>query len=76
MNQKLKTVNEQSKKKVFVSFIVDERGRLSNFKLEKGIGDPFDSEAIKLLKNHPHKWIPGQCGTRNVKTKVTSFVWF
>jgi hypothetical protein len=76
MDQKLKSHDEGSKKRVFVSFIVDKRGQQSNFKVEKGVGNPYDDEAIRLVKKHPHKWYPGQCGTRDVKTKVISFVWF
>ena len=76
MNQKLVAYDEKLRKQVFVSFVVDEHGQLSNFKLEKGVGNPYDREAIRLIKRHPHKWIPGQCSDKNVKSKVVWFVKF
>jgi hypothetical protein len=75
-NQKLKSHDEETPKKVYLSFVVDERGQLSDFKIEKGAGDAYDSEAIRLVKKHPHKWTPGRCGTRNVKTRMTLPVFF
>ena len=74
MNQTLRSDDEKLRKQVFVSFVVDEYGRLSNLKVEKGVGNPYDREAIRLIKKHPHKWIPGQCSDKNVKSKVVWFV--
>ena len=44
--------------RVFVSFMVDETGKLSDFKLIRGIGDGCDEEAIRVLKLSPD-WKPG-----------------
>jgi periplasmic protein TonB len=69
MNPKLRGYG-QEKPRVFVGFVVNENGRISDFEVIKGLGDPYDKEAIKLIKNHPHKWIPGECGSRKVKTRI------
>jgi protein TonB len=76
MNQKLVSNDEKLKKQVFVSFVVDEHGQLSNVKVEKGVGNPYDREAIRLIRKHPYKWIPGQCRDKYVKSKVVWFVKF
>jgi protein TonB len=76
MKQKLKSFEENQRKQVFVTFVVDERGQLSNLEVIKGLGSPYDREAIRMIKKHPHKWIPGQCGDKIVKSKVTWFVKF
>lgn len=50
---------------VFVTFVVSRDGRLSDFKILRGIGGGCDEEAIRVLKQMPH-WIPGKQGGRNV----------
>ena len=43
---------------VFVSFIVEKDGSVSNVKVLRGIGDGCDEEALRVVKLMP-KWIPG-----------------
>jgi TonB family protein len=45
--------------KVFVQFIVNENGALSDFTVLKGIGDGCDEEAVRVLKLSPN-WTPGR----------------
>ncbi|NBP69321.1 MAG: TonB family protein [Cytophagia bacterium] len=45
--------------KVFVQFIVNEDGSLSDFTVLKGIGEGCDEEAIRVLKLSPN-WTPGK----------------
>ena len=48
--------------RVFVSFIVEKDGSISNVALLRGIGSGCDEEAIRVVKSMP-KWNPGiQCG--------------
>ena len=54
---------EQAKKngvqgKVFVTFIVEKDGSLSNVKVMRGIGAGCDEEAVRVIKLMP-KWTPG-----------------
>lgn len=44
--------------KVFVSFIVDKEGKISNVMILKGIGFGCDEAAIRLMLKMPH-WEPG-----------------
>jgi TonB family protein len=44
--------------RVFVSFMVDENGKLSDFKIIRGIGSGCDEEAVRVLMLSPN-WKPG-----------------
>jgi protein TonB len=44
--------------KVFLSFIVETDGHLSNIKVERGVGSGLDEEALRVLKLAP-AWKPG-----------------
>ena len=46
------------KNRVFVSFVVEIDGRLTNVTILKGLGYGCDEEAIRLVKAMP-RWIPG-----------------
>ncbi|RYU93294.1 energy transducer TonB [Emticicia agri] len=43
--------------RVIVSFVVNEKGELSDFTIAKSLGYGCDEEAIRLIKNGP-KWFP------------------
>jgi protein TonB len=45
--------------KVFLSFVVEKDGSISNVSLVKGIGSGCDEEAIKVIKKSP-AWKPGK----------------
>lgn len=45
--------------KVFLSFIIDKDGSVSEVVVLKGIGSGCDEEAVRVLKNSP-KWNPGK----------------
>lgn len=50
---------------VFVQFIVELDGTLTNFKILRGLHPKCDKEAIDVLKNMP-KWTPGKCNGEKV----------
>jgi periplasmic protein TonB len=52
--------------KVYVKFMVDKDGKISNTELLKGIGGGCDEEAIRILKLMPD-WIPGRQNGNKVK---------
>jgi periplasmic protein TonB len=54
--------------KVFVSFVVDKFGEISDIQITKGIGFNCDEEAIRVIKAMP-KWNPGRQGGRAVKSR-------
>ena len=45
--------------RVFVSFVVEPDGSVSNVKVLRGVDPAIDKEAIRAIKNSP-KWSPGQ----------------
>ncbi|MEO1049937.1 MAG: energy transducer TonB [Bacteroidota bacterium] len=55
--------------KVFVQFIVEKDGSLSEVEVIRGIGAGCDEEALKVIKSAP-KWIPGQQRNENVRVKM------
>lgn len=56
--------------KVFVQFVVDTDGSITNIKLVKGIGGGCDEEALRILENSP-KWEPAKQRGRAVKQRMT-----
>lgn len=56
--------------KVFLSFIVDKDGSITNISVIRGIGGGCDEEATRILKEAP-KWKPGKQRGRAVKQKMT-----
>lgn len=60
--------------KVFVEFIVDSNGRLSDLKVLKGIGAGCDEEAIRVLQLS--KWNPGKQRGKPVRVKMVMPIHF
>ncbi|MEJ7557261.1 MAG: M56 family metallopeptidase [Pedobacter sp.] len=54
--------------KVFTSFVVEKNGKLTNIKVDKGLGSGIDEEAIRVLNESPH-WIPGMVDKKPVRVK-------
>ena len=46
--------------KVFVEFVVQEDGSITNVKVLNGIGMGCDEEAMRAIASFPDKWIPGK----------------
>ena len=55
---------------VFVQFVVETDGTLSNIKIIKGIGAGCDEVVVNCLKNAP-KWIPGKQNGETVRVQKT-----
>ena len=45
--------------KVFLTFVLEKNGSLSDVKVVKGIGNGCDEEAVRVIKASP-KWIPAR----------------
>ena len=56
--------------KVYVGFIVEKDGSLSNIRVFRGIGGGCDEEAVRVLKASP-KWTPGKQRGKAVRQKMT-----
>jgi protein TonB len=50
--------------KIFIKFIVDTDGSLTNFKILKGL-ESWNNEAIRVIKSMP-KWEPAKCNGKKV----------
>ncbi len=55
--------------KVFVQFVVDKDGTITEVQAIKGIGAGCDEEAVKVIQNAP-KWKPGKQRGRPVKVRM------
>lgn len=55
--------------KVFVQFVVDKDGTITQVQAIKGIGAGCDQEAVRVLKNAP-KWKPGKQRGKPVRVRM------
>ncbi len=55
---------------VYVSFLVESTGKISDIKVLKGIGSGCDEEAIRVVRKMPN-WIPGKQAGKPVGVKFT-----
>jgi protein TonB len=55
---------------VFLSFVVDANGRISNVRVVKGIDKGCDAEAVRVVKKMP-RWIPGKQAGKPVSVNFT-----
>ncbi|HEX8019732.1 TonB family protein [Mucilaginibacter sp.] len=56
--------------KVFMSFIIEKDGTLSNIKVDRGAGYGFDEEALRVLKL-AKAWKPGVQNGQNVRVRYS-----
>lgn len=56
--------------KVYVTFIVEKDGSLSQVKVARGIGYGCDEEAVRVIKASP-KWVPAKQKGRIVRQQFT-----
>nr|WP_068887733.1 TonB family protein [Pedobacter panaciterrae] len=54
--------------KVYLSFIVETDGELSDITVMRGVGSGLDEEAVRVIKESP-KWIPGVQNNKKVRVK-------
>ena len=56
--------------RVFVSFIIEKDGSISNVKILRGIGGGCDEATVEMIKNMP-KWKPGKQRGKPVRFQFT-----
>lgn len=54
---------------VYVSFVVEKDGSVTNIKTERGVSETLDREAVRIVKTFP-KWKPGEDEYGVVRTRV------
>jgi protein TonB len=60
-------MNEQGK--VYVTFVVEKDGSLSNIAIARGVYQSLDREASRLVRKMP-KWVPGEVKYQKVRTRM------
>jgi periplasmic protein TonB len=61
--------------RVFLSFVVDQQGKISDIQVARGIGGGADQEAVRVLRNSP-RWAPGKQRGRAVKSRMSIQILF
>ena len=56
--------------KVYVSFVINEKGKVTEVKVLRGIGTSCDKEALRVVTEMPD-WKPGKQNDKPVKVKYT-----
>ena len=56
--------------RVFVSFIIEPDGSVSNVKILRGVSEEIDEEAIRVVKSMPN-WEPGMSRGKKVRVAYT-----
>lgn len=54
--------------KVYLSFVVEPDGSITNIAIERGVTKELDREAKRVVRKMP-KWNPGEAGGRKVRTR-------
>ena len=62
-------IEQNIKGQVLVSFIVEADGSVTNVKVEHGVHELLDDEAVRVVSVSP-KWIPGQIRGVKVRTRM------
>lgn len=61
-------VNNEKLIKIYVSFVVEKDGTMSDIKVVNNPGYGLDKEAIRVLQSMKTKWSPGMIGSKAVRT--------
>jgi len=56
--------------KVFISAIITRDGKMIDEKVETGIGDGCDEEALRVIKNIPDEWIPAKINGEATNVRI------
>lgn len=62
--------------KVYISFVVDENGKVLDAKVLKGVGYGCDEEALDLIHDSSGKWNAGVQGGQKVKVRMVQPIAF
>ena len=63
------------KGRVQVSLVVDEKGKVGNVRVEKGVHPSLDAEAVRVIEASPD-WKPGMVDGKPVRTRLSLYVEF
>ncbi len=63
------------KGRVQVSLVIDEKGKVGNVRVEKGVHPSLDAEAVRVIEASPD-WKPGMVDGKPVRTRLSLYVDF
>ncbi|NDI97873.1 hypothetical protein GWA97_02165 [Flavobacterium sp. LaA7.5] len=66
-NFKIPEIKEDITARIYVSFIVEKDGSMSNIKILRDPGHGLGDEALRVLKTMDKKWIPGEMDGKPVR---------
>lgn len=69
-NLKWPKTNIDVQGKIWIIFTIQKDGSVTNAKIIRGIGSPFDEEALRVINKSP-KWIPATQNGKRVKIQYT-----
>lgn len=61
--------------KVYVSFVIEVDGSISNVVVERGVSAELDREAKRIIRNMP-KWITAEVKGKPVRSRYRLPIWF
>ena len=61
--------------RVQVSLVIDEKGKVGNVRVEKGVHPSLDAEAVRVIEASPD-WKPGMVDGKPVRTRLSLYVEF
>lgn len=61
-------INEERTIRIYVSFVVEKDGSMSDVQVKNDPGYGLEKEAIRVLKSLRTKWVPGMIGSKAVRT--------
>lgn len=70
-NFKIPEIKEDLTTKIYVSFVIEKDGTMSNIKVLKNPGHGLGEEAIRVFKTIPEKWTPGEIDSKPVRCSYT-----
>ncbi len=68
-------VDEGVQGRVLVDFVIDEKGKVGQVKVARGVDPRLDDEAVRVIAASPD-WKPGQVRGKKVKTALSVYVEF
>ena len=68
-------VRQGKQGRVLVDFVIDEKGRVTDVKVLRGVDELLDAEAVRVISASPD-WKPGILGGKKVRSEMSMYVEF
>lgn len=66
----IEAIKNKQTGRVYVQFVIDKEGEVTNVKVLKGVCESLDAEAIRVIYNMP-KWDPAKIDNKTVNMQYT-----